>query len=531
MSNPLVLSILLNAHTPFAGYAKGIRTPEEQWFFQALSETYIPLLEVFDHLDRDHVPFRLAISLSPMLCQMLKDEVLLRRYLEYTDQQIEFGRKELDRTRESPGLWELARLFYDRAVDKRILFTERYGKDILNVLDHHQKQGRVELLNTAATHAFLPLYTSCPEAIQAQFEAAIASHRLFFGRTTQGFWLPELGWSGDLDRYLRAYNFSYTVVDTHGVLLGNDEPRRGSFYPVKTPSQVFILIQDFYAHRDICESERGYRFSPVFRDHYQDVGYELPADSVKAFLGPNGSRAQTGYKYWDLSGKRIRKHLYDPLKASEQARIHARSFLAARIERLARAAACMDESPISLCAYEADTFGRFWYEGPEFLETLFREAAQNGQIRFMNPAEYIFKQNVSAFQTSMPEFSSWGDNGYAETWLDASSDWMYRHVVRALDRMVELAERFPNDSGLKERALNQAAREILLVQTSDWPRMLYKRESTEYARHQIETALRNFTTIYESLGSNYISTEWLTNLERQHNLFPGINYRIFRRKH
>jgi 1,4-alpha-glucan branching enzyme len=108
---------------------------------------------------------------------------------------------------------------------------------------------------------------------------------------------------------------------------------------------------------------------------------------------------------------------------------------------------------------------------------------------------------------------------------------MYRHSMRALDRMIELAERFPNDSGLKERALNQAAREILLLQSSDWPKMLCRQEFSEFARHQIEMALRNFTTIYEALGSNYISTEWLTNLEKRHNIFPHINYRIFRRKH
>jgi 1,4-alpha-glucan branching enzyme len=99
-----------------------------------------------------------------------------------------------------------------------------------------------------------------------------------------------------------------------------------------------------------------------------------------------------------------------------------------------------------------------------------------------------------------------------------------------MERMTELAERFPNDSGLKERALNQAAREILLAQSSDWPGLLYKQDSTEYARSQVENALRNFTTIYEALGSNYISTEWLTSLERRHNFFPHINYRVFRRK-
>jgi 1,4-alpha-glucan branching enzyme len=148
----------------------------------------------------------------------------------------------------------------------------------------------------------------------------------------------------------------------------------------------------------------------------------------------------------------------------------------------------------------------------------------------MSPAEYLFKQDAACFQTLVPEFSSWGANGYAETWVDASNDWMYRHTMRALERMIEIAERFPDNSGLKERILNQAAREILLVLSSDWSKMLYKQECSEYARCQIESSLRNFTTIYEALGSNYISTEWLTNLERRHNIFPHINYRVFRRK-
>ena len=190
----------------------------------------------------------------------------------------------------------------------------------------------------------------------------------------------------------------------------------------------------------------------------------------------------------------------------------------------------MEEAPLCLYAHNADNFGRFWYEGPQFIETLFRMAAGYRDFQFITPSEYIFKQNLSNIQITAPEFSSCGTNGYAETWLDVSSDWIYRHLARSMERMTELAERFPDDTGLKERALNQAAREILMAQSSDWPYLLYKQESTEYARNQAENALRNFTTIYEALGSNYISTEWLTNLERRHNIFPNINYRVFRRK-
>jgi 1,4-alpha-glucan branching enzyme len=190
----------------------------------------------------------------------------------------------------------------------------------------------------------------------------------------------------------------------------------------------------------------------------------------------------------------------------------------------------MEEPPLCLCALDADALGRRWHEGPVFIEALFREGALRKEIQFMTPSEYLCKQDCASFETVTPEYSSCGVNGYAEMWLDASNDWLYRHGIRALDRIIELAERFPDDSGLKERALNQAAREILLVQTSDWPKMLYTQESADFARAQIEDALRNFTTIYEALGSNHISTEWLTSLERRHNIFPHINYRVFRRK-
>jgi 1,4-alpha-glucan branching enzyme len=96
--------------------------------------------------------------------------------------------------------------------------------------------------------------------------------------------------------------------------------------------------------------------------------------------------------------------------------------------------------------------------------------------------------------------------------------------------MIELAERFPDESGLNERALNQAAREILLIQASDWPKMISNNNNADFAKHQIESSLRNFTAIFEALGSSYASPEWLTVLEDRNNIFPLINYRVFRKK-
>ena len=521
-----VISLLLHGHIPFIngnGHASGF---QESWFFESLSETYIPLLEVFDRLDRDLVPFRMGLSLSPTLCHMLADESLIQRYIDFLDRQIEFGRWELERTAGDSELQSLVKHTYERVEEKKLFFTGRCEKNILKGFDYYQRKGRLEILITAATHAFLPFYTSYPEAVQAQFEVAISTYRSNFGKHPQGFWLPELGWKAELDSWLRSYNFGYTVVDAPALVFARPAAAKGSFYPARTPMGIFLFGRDFYAAEDMVKISQD----ALFRYNFRDLGFELPLENVKNFLGPQGNRTGTGYKYWAAGDDGSGKAVYNPVLAREKVKGHARAFLEARLLRLKSAADLMDGCPISLCAFEADSFGRFWHEGPEFIETLFREGTKNGEFQFMTPAEYLWKLDPGTFQTLIPEFSSWETNGYAEAWLDSSNDWMYRHAMRALERMVEIAERFPDNTGLKERALNQAAREILLVLSSDWSKMLYRQEYAEYARNCIENSLRNFTTIYEALGSNYISTEWLTQLERRHNIFPNINYRVFRRK-
>jgi 1,4-alpha-glucan branching enzyme len=531
MKHKKILSIVLNGHHPFPGSSarRPGFIPEEAGFFQALSETYLPLIEMLIRLESSQVPFRLGLVLSPILCCMLQNEELLGRYLEYLDKKIEFGMWELNR-RAGGDEQALVKYYYEADVERRILFTERCEMNLLRVFDQFQKKGRLEILTTAATYAFLPFYASIPEVIHAQIETALISHRRIFGRSPQGFWLPEFGWSESLEAYLSAYGFSYTLIDAHGLILGSPPAERGIFCGAKAPGGLVFLGRDYPAARDLL-SLRGSGpregAGPVYQEHFLDTGFELPPGDLEPFLCDSGERCPTGYRYHSIKEPGL---LYDPRKARNKAAEDARLFLDMRLSRLREAEQSLDGDVLSLCAFDADEFGRFWYEGTAFLEELIREVSNNEELELQSPQDYLDYRNPRDFQTLVPEFSSWGVNGYAETWLDASNDWMYRHIFRSVRRMIEMTSRFPNDTGLKERALNQAAREILLALGSDWPKMLALGINSEYARDQIEDALRNYTTIYESLGSNYISTEWLTVLEKRHPIFPFINYRIFAKK-
>ena len=325
-----VISFVLHGHAPFVRHPEQSLPSQELWFFESLSETYIPLLEIFERMDRDHIPFRIAISLSPTLCHMFSDELLIQRYLEYTDRQIEFGDEELNRCADDPELRPLVKLFYDRIVDKKVLFTQRYEKNILKAFDHFQRKGRLEIMSTAATHAFLPFFVSYPEAVQAQFEVAISTYRTNFDRYPSGFWLPEMGWKEELDFWLRSYNFNYTIVDSHALYHGRPIAEKGNFYPVRTSQGIAVFGRDFYAAEELAEIAKD----PLYRFSHRDPGFELPPDMVKQFLGHQGSRSGTGYKYWAHGEDGSGKVIYNPEKARERAQNHAGCFIKERLSRL-----------------------------------------------------------------------------------------------------------------------------------------------------------------------------------------------------
>jgi 1,4-alpha-glucan branching enzyme len=508
--NKPIFSLVLKAHIPWKPH-------NEERLFESIFDSFLPLLETFDRLEIDRIPFQIGVSFSPALCFLLSDKDVLKRFDEWLNKRIDFLKQELNRTCNTPEN-TLAHRYYKEAVDKKLLWTDKYERNILKTLGYYQEKGSVELLMTAATYAFLPFYAYSPEAVQAQIETAIGTFRHFFGKYPLGFFLPEIAWDPDIDRFLRAYNFGYTIMDAHAFALGNPAAQKGVFYPIRTKSGVLAMA------RDIGAQISPYSIAGCYRDNSRDIVYELPKETFKPFFG--NRRTPTGCKYYARN-----KNLYNPDIAAVETRNKARTFLNAQSERLSTVSKFMPETPISLCVCDIDDLGRSWNEGCYFVESLFREAkaSENVGIKLLSPGVYLFDQELDKIETITPSFSSSGTNGYAEMWLDYSNDWMYRHMIRAIERMTELAERFPNESGIKERSLNQAAREILIAQDSSWPRMLYNKEYMEYASKQIEGCLQNFTTIYESLGSGHISTEWLTNLEYDHRIFPNINYRVFRR--
>ena len=180
------LSIVLHAHLPFVRHPEYEEFLEEDWLYEAISETYIPLINVFDSLVQDGVDFRITMSLTPTLIAMLTDPLLQERYLRHIGKLIELSEKEVERTRWQPQFFELARMYRERFNNCKYVFDTKYGRNLVAAFKKFQDLGKLEIITCSATHGFLPLMELNPNAVRAQIAIAVRNYEEHLGRPPKG---------------------------------------------------------------------------------------------------------------------------------------------------------------------------------------------------------------------------------------------------------------------------------------------------------------------------------------------------------
>ena len=218
-------ALLLHAHLPFVRHPEYPDFLEEDWLFEAITETYIPLWQVFEGLVRDGVRFRLAMSMTPTLCAMLDDPLLRERYLKYLDRAIALSKAEIDRTQSQPDFNHLARFYHSRFLECREIYADHLKCDLVGAFRRFQEAGFIEIIACAATHGFLPLMERYPKSVWAQIAIGRDAYVNSFGRAPKGIWLPECAYHQGLDQMLQAAELRWFVLDAHGLMFGSPRPR------------------------------------------------------------------------------------------------------------------------------------------------------------------------------------------------------------------------------------------------------------------------------------------------------------------
>src|SRR5271156_174124 len=207
------LSIVLHAHLPFVRHPEHERFLEESWLFEAVTETYLPLLQILDGWQRDQVEAKLTLSLSPTLCAMLLDPLLCSRYERHLNGLIELAEKEIHRTHWDRAFHELAWMYHHRFSTIRNVY-HAYGRNLVGAFRKFQDHGRLEIITTGATHGLLPLLAGHPPSVRAQILVARDHYRSCFGCDPRGIWLPECAYSEGVEEFLQEANIRWFIIDT-----------------------------------------------------------------------------------------------------------------------------------------------------------------------------------------------------------------------------------------------------------------------------------------------------------------------------
>ena len=522
------LAMVLHAHLPYVRHPEYEEFLEEDWFYEAVTETYIPLIDLFDTLVKDNVDFRITMSLSPTLLSMLVDPLLNYRYLKVLEKLIELASKEVERTRWMPEFNDLALMYHYKLSKARKLYVEKYGQNLANAFKKFWDLGKVEIITCGATHGFIPTMSINKNAVRAQIETAVKHHEKYLGRRPNGIWLPECGYEPGVDYILKDYDLKFFFTDAHGILHASPRPKYGVYAPIFCPSGVACFGRDLESSKQVWSAKEGYPGDYYYRDFYRDVGFDLDYDYIKPYIHHLGIRKNTGIKYYRITGPTDHKEPYIQRIAQGKAAEHAGNFMFNREKQAEYLFDFMGRKPIIVAPYDAELFGHWWYEGPDWLGFLARKIYYDQKnISMITPMEYlkIYPTN----QVATPSFSSWGYKGFSEVWLEGSNDWIYRHLHRCADMMVELARSYTDGTNqLQVRALNQAARELMLAQSSDWAFIMKTGTMVEYAVKRTREHIIRFLRLYYQIKNNRINHDFLRDIEEKDNLFPDVNYHIYR---
>jgi 1,4-alpha-glucan branching enzyme len=519
---PGYLSLVLHAHLPFVRHPEHEHFLEESWLYEAITETYLPLLRMLEGWERDKISAQIAITLSPTLCAMLLDPLLQSRYERHLNALVDLAEKETHRTHLDKKLNPLAEMYLREFGEMRELWR-KYERNLVAAFGKLQEARRIEIITCAATHGLLPLMAAQPESIRAQILVGRDSYRGCFGRDPRGIWLPECAYVPEVEPALKEAGIRWFITEAHGVLHAEPRPQYGIFAPILTESGIAVFGRDLDSARQVWSRHEGYPGDPRYRDFYKDVAFELDYEYLKPYL-PAPQRTFTGIKYHKITGG-DEKAVYDPQSAMDAARGHAEHFLRGRLEHAREAEKIMERPPMLLAPYDAELFGHWWYEGPIFLDAVGRRAGELADLRMVAPETYL--QENPAHQVARPAASSWGEEGYWKVWLNDTNRWIFPHLNVAAERMTEMARKFTKPDSLTRRTLQQAGRELLLAQSSDWPFILRTNTSPEYARKRVKDHLLRFISLHEMLTSTQVDEAMLAEMESVDNLFPDLEYRYW----
>ena len=452
------VSLILHAHLPL-GQIDDPSDPAVVWFFEAMAGSYLPLVRVLRDLDAANVPGKLTVSVSPPLVEMMRSPRFQAGFFEFLDRQRDVIRQ----ANASDELRAAVHALLEHLEMVWVLWDELDG-DVVGALRDLDRSGRIELGICSGMHGILPLVIH-EEVRRLHVESAVTCFRDAFGHAPRFMWLPECGYAPGVEKILAEAGLWCAVVEAQAISEASSRPVYGNYGPLMA-SNVAFFGRDETSGRSVWSAEAGFPGDAAYREFHRE-------------LAP-------GLKPWRVTGSEP-KQPWDRDAALQRARDHASQFVEERLDQLRIAEDRIGRQPHVTAAYDAELFGHWWFEGPEFLRAVFEHAARRS-LALSTPTHYL--ETVRVHQRATPAPSTWGRDANFSWWVDPSTLWIYPETGAAEARWVE-ARRETVDAP----TLRAAGRELMLAQCSDWPFAIRGVTYAEYAKRRIREHLENFWSL------------------------------------
>jgi 1,4-alpha-glucan branching enzyme len=555
-------TFVLHSHLPYVRLAG--RWPHgEEWIHEAAVETYIPLLNTLYDLRDEAIPFRLNIGITPVLAEQLADPLVLDHLDAYIDERIAAAQRDIIYFETPPTnddhLRSLAVRYKDDFEKLKYSFHNRFERDLIGAFKRLQDDGFIEIIAGTATHGYLPLL-SRDSSIRAQLRMGVRSYERMFGRPPRSVWLPECAYrpayyrdDGEvrpgLERFLAELNLGVFFSETHAITGGQPVGVAGGdvIGPYGTVKRRYVLPES--------PAVNPLREANTFSAYYvsdSTAGSAATTHSSVAVIGRNNQTGQqvwsadsgypgdfdyrefhrkagtSGLQYWRVTNKNVElgyKDAYHPDWAAYKIDQHAEHYahlVGDTIREYARKSNCYG---LVASTYDTELFGHWWYEGVEWLGKVLRYLATDQQLDLVTASEYLGAHPPTEV-LSLPE-SSWGAGGGHFVWDNADNHWMWQPIYDTEARMSALAARYTDPTLDEAAALAQAAREALLLQSSDWQFQVTTGQAREYAIQRFNQHLERFEKLAAGLEGGKPDRALADELYEQDKVFADIDYRWF----
>lgn len=522
MARPLgYWMLVLHTHIPYV-LTHGKAPHGTDWLSESLVECYLPLYDLTQRLAAQGIAARYTISFTPIVQEQLADADFRAEACDYLNAKLAAADEDMrafvrQGARHMAGLAYLWREYFSA---QQALYLQLNG-DLLSAFRKLQEAGLIEIITSAATHGYLPLIGR-DECVRAQVLLGVDTYQRHFGNAPRGFWLPECAYRpayrwlppvasdvlpaterAGIEQFLSEAGIRYFFVDTHMLRGGTPLGTYWDRFPA-----LRQLYEQFAAQYRFEQTERTpYRAYAVPAPEPLTVFARDPATTLQVWSGEHGYPGDARYlefhkqhypgrlRYWRVSENKAdlgAKQLYAPYDAFEAVHSHADHFVGLLKHTLWAHRQATGSPGVMVSMYDTELFGHWWHEGPEWLYAVIRRLATDPDVEMLTASEYLerFPPEEVVF---LPE-GSWGEGGSHYIWLNENTVWAWDAIYRAEARFLSLLRRHAENEALRPY-LQQLARELLLLESSDWTFLITTGTARDYAEARLADHQRRFEQI------------------------------------